>query len=227
MRVMKLPEVFSMMNRLRAGGAMSKSSCSAKRILNGNTQCSRSFIQSLTKQASAAGLVKLVCLARSTGDLLDELYKQPSSINPCSVRTISQALDLLTVLFDQNITELAEPMVPGLMLTAAKQVSSLDLMAPLKKANLVAVSVQELSLALDLLEQNRFHLVLLDHSTPELKGSELCPVVHSYTLNKRAHVILVTSLDDYENQVQSNLAGANDLIARPVRLVELTVKALN
>lgn len=183
-------------------------------------------VQALTKQASGAGLIKLVCLSRVVGDLLGELGNQPSGINPCSLRTIGQAVDLIGVLFDQAVTTLTEPPAPGLMLIAAKQVSSLELMAPLKKANLVSISVQELSAAVDLLEQNRFHLVLLDQETPELKGPELSSMVRSFPANKRTHVIFVTRLDDYEIQVRSDMSGANDLIARPVRLAELAVKAL-
>ena len=183
-------------------------------------------VQSLTKQAAAAGFIRLACLSRSVGDLLGELYNQPSGINPCSLRTIGQALDLAAVLFNQSVAALAEPLAPGLMLIAAKQVSSLELMAPLKKVNLVSVCVQELSQVLDLLEHNRFHLVLMDQETPELKGPELCSMVRSFPANKRAQVIFVSSLDDYETQVRSNLGGANDLIARPVRFVELALKAL-
>jgi DNA-binding response OmpR family regulator len=78
---------------------------------------------------------------------------------------------------------------------------------------------------LKLIEENRFDLIFLDVDMPRLDGLELCKKLRATEFNATTPVVFVTGLKDFETQAQSVLTGATDLIAKPVLLTELALKA--
>jgi len=89
-----------------------------------------------------------------------------------------------------------------------------------------AISLDDPALALKLLEENRFDLILLDVQMPGLNGFELCAQLHDTRANATTPVIFLTALNDFETRTRSTLSGGIDFIGKPVMLVELAVKAL-
>ena len=61
---------------------------------------------------------------------------------------------------------------------------------------------------------------------PGMTGFELCEKIHSRSMNAKTPVVFVTSLTDFETRAQSTKSGGVDLIAKPVLLIEVAVKAL-
>lgn len=76
--------------------------------------------------------------------------------------------------------------------------------------------------ALDLAQREKPHLVLLDLKIPEVDGLETCKKLKADQTTKAIPVIIVTA---YNNELNEALAaGADDFVAKPVHLVELSVR---
>ena len=61
--------------------------------------------------------------------------------------------------------------------------------------------------------------------SPGQGGLELCKKLRATEFKPKTPVVFVTGLKDFETQAQSVLTGATDLIAKPVLLTELALKA--
>jgi len=76
--------------------------------------------------------------------------------------------------------------------------------------------------ALDLAERERPQLILLDLSLPDLDGLETCRKLKADEETKSIPIIIVTA---HNNQLNEALAaGADDFVAKPVHLLELSVR---
>ena len=94
------------------------------------------------------------------------------------------------------------------------------------KAGLRAISLDNSTLALQVLEQNRFDLIFLDIEMPKPDGIEVCERLRKMPLNRKTPVVFVTASFDLESRAQSSLSGGNDFITKPFLVIELAVKAL-
>jgi diguanylate cyclase (GGDEF)-like protein len=75
--------------------------------------------------------------------------------------------------------------------------------------------------ALELLKQNKFHVVITDIMLPAMGGLELTKIIKK---NNGADVIVVTGYsDDYSYEEAINI-GASDFVIKPVRLEELMLR---
>jgi len=59
-----------------------------------------------------------------------------------------------------------------------------------------------------------------------LNGYEVCEKLRATAANAKTPVVFVTALTDFETRAQSALSGATDVIAKPIVLIELAVKAM-
>lgn len=76
--------------------------------------------------------------------------------------------------------------------------------------------------ALDLTKRERPQLILLDLNLPALDGLETCRKLKADEETKSIPIIIVTA---YNNQLNEALAaGADDFIAKPVHLLELSAR---
>jgi DNA-binding response OmpR family regulator len=76
--------------------------------------------------------------------------------------------------------------------------------------------------ALDLAKQEKPQIILLDLKMPEVDGLEICKQLKADEKTKSIPVIIVTA---YNNQLNEALtAGADDFVAKPVHLLELSVR---
>jgi len=99
-------------------------------------------------------------------------------------------------------------------------------MSALSRANLNGHPAESPVVALELLAEKRFDLVLLDIEMPEMTGFELCRHLRMLPAHEKTPVIYVTVHADFEHRSKSILSGGNDLIAKPIFPIELAVKAV-
>lgn len=76
--------------------------------------------------------------------------------------------------------------------------------------------------ALDLAEREKPQLILLDLNLPELDGLETCRKLKTGEETRSIPIIIVTA---HNNQLNEALAaGADDFVAKPLHLVELSIR---
>ena len=76
--------------------------------------------------------------------------------------------------------------------------------------------------ALDLAKEEKPQIILLDLKMPELDGLEICKKLKANERTKTIPIIIVTA---YNNQLNEALAaGADDFVAKPVHLLDLSVR---
>ncbi len=73
--------------------------------------------------------------------------------------------------------------------------------------------------ALEILRQNSFDLVLLDIRMPRMDGIEVLKQMRRH--NIRPRVIMLTALDDLSIAIQSMKLGANDYVTKPYDIEKL------
>jgi len=80
--------------------------------------------------------------------------------------------------------------------------------------------------ALALAANQSYDVIFLDVEMPGMDGFELCSRIHETELNRTTPVVFVTGHSDFKSRAQATLLGAQDLIAKPFLVFEITVKAL-
>jgi len=76
----------------------------------------------------------------------------------------------------------------------------------------------------ELLERTPVALLLLDATMPRLDGAGVIRAVCANERTATLPIILVTAKADLEDRVRGLEAGADDYLAKPVRLVELVAR---
>lgn len=185
------------------------------------------LIQSLATNAGLAGFARIGQLSSAFEAFLKELHEKPRNIGPSPVRTAANAVDALIGLFNEAATVVPEtPLAPLVLVLDDDAISRKTICLALEKAQLRAVSTDDPNLALKLLEDNSFELILSDVEMPEMNGYTFCKKARALSRHKTTPVIFVTSHSDFENRAHSKLSGGTDLIGKPFLLLEVAVKAL-
>ena len=184
-------------------------------------------VHALNGNAALAGLVQIAHMASAFEALLKEIYEKPKNINASSTRTVAAAVDFLGLLFERG-TLPDRQVIPDskILVVDDEAISRRAVVYALEKAKLKSVNVEDPEQALQLLTESSFDLIFLDVDMPGMTGYELCAKLRALPHLKKAPVIFVTSLNDFENRTNSTMAGGNDFIAKPFLFIELTVKAL-
>ncbi len=81
-----------------------------------------------------------------------------------------------------------------------------------------AFSVSE---ALDILERNRFDLILLDMMLPDGEGTNLCKIIRERSV---CPIIFVSCLSDNMTKISALEAGGDDYVVKPVNYEELITR---
>jgi CheY-like chemotaxis protein len=183
--------------------------------------------RSLTGAAGLAGFRRIAQMASALEALLGELHARPADITASTVRTISQAVDMLALLVGHAGGAQAEaPASPMILVVDDESISREMIFSALKRADLRTLSLDNSTLALQVLEQNRFDLIFLDVEMPQPGGLEVCERLRKMPTNRTTPVVFVTANTDFGSRARSSLSGGNDFIAKPFLLLELAVKAL-
>jgi CheY-like chemotaxis protein len=96
----------------------------------------------------------------------------------------------------------------------------------LRNAHVEAKGTDNPELALRLLQERTYDLILLDVEMPGMDGLELCERLRALPAYEKTPVIYVTIHSDFETQAKTLMSGGNDLIAKPIQPAELAVKAV-
>jgi two-component system, cell cycle response regulator len=75
--------------------------------------------------------------------------------------------------------------------------------------------------ALDILEQNKIDLVLLDVMMPDMDGFETCKRIKSNPETSHIPVIIVTALSDVDDKIKGLEAGADEFLTKPINDIPL------
>ena len=184
-------------------------------------------VHAMTGAASLAGLQAIPQLGSLFEALLQEMAMSPIYRNASTLQTTSQALDLLRVLIDKGRSaDATEPPAFNILVVDDEVLSRRAVAAAMKRAKLPCICVRDSSLALQLLEDNPFDLVITDVIMPGMNGFELCAKLRDMPAHKNTPVMFVTRLTDFENRARSVLSGGTDIIAKPIVLIELALKVL-
>lgn len=184
-------------------------------------------IHQLTDTVSAAGFNAMAQMACALDTMAKEMQGNPLRINPSSLRTASQGVEVLAELSERTSRHLDEGIAASLILVVDDEaVARETTCTALERANLRAVSVDDPALALKLAEENRFDLIFMDVQMPRMNGFEVCRKLEETASNSDTPVIIVTSMNDTQTRIRFNVSGAIDFIGKPIWLTELGVKAL-
>ena len=184
-------------------------------------------VHAMTGAASLAGLQAIPQLGTLFEALLQEMAMSPVYRNASTLQTTNQAIDLLRVLIDKGRSaDSTEPPAFNILVVDDEVLSRRAVAAAMKRAKLPCICVRDSSLALQLLEDNPFDLVITDVAMPGMNGFELCTKLRDMPAHKNTPVVFITRLTDFENRARSVLSGGTDLIAKPIVLIELALKVL-
>jgi DNA-binding response OmpR family regulator len=181
----------------------------------------------LSHRVSMLQLQALGRLTTSMEAFVYDLYAMPEQINPSAVRTLSQAIDCLAVLFDEEtLHRLKDPASADVFVVDDEPVARQMISAAMKLVQLKITCADDPDMALSVLGDNQFDLIFLDVNMPQGSGFDLCTQVRQTEDHRRTPIVFLTGMNTFQGRAQGSLSGGNDFIGKPFNLLELGVKAL-
>ena len=183
---------------------------------------------SFAGHAGIAGFQELSQISSALVALLTELREKPKEVTDSSLRTIVDACDFLPDLLERSTEPAAETAGPiQVMVVDDDAFCRRAVRQALARLNAATLSVDDPQVALRLLKENSFSLILLDVEMPGMNGFELCRELRALPANQATPVVFVTTLAGFESRESALSSGGNDLIAKPFLPMELAVKAFS
>ena len=204
---------------------LSKSGSEAERLKQLAELCRK--LHALIGNAGIAGMHLIAQFSDALEALLKELSEKPKNITASTLRTAANAVDFIAVLFEPGSFS-CEPDTASarILVVDDEELSRRAVVCALEKARLPSENVADPQVALKLLSENPYDLVLLDIDMPGMSGLELCSKLRQLPAQKATPVVFVTRLNDFESRANSMMSGGTDLIAKPFLFMELAVKSL-
>lgn len=185
-------------------------------------------IHALTGSAGLVGADVIARISAAYEALLKEMHDKPGNINVSTTRTSTQTLFFISALLEKAATLPSLPSFDPLVLTVDdEEISRRAVTYSIEKAGVGVVACDNGATAIQKARETHFDLIVLDVDMPGMNGYELCTKLRALPNYHDTPVIFVTGLSDFQSRARSTLSGANDLIAKPFVLVELSVKALS
>jgi CheY-like chemotaxis protein len=182
---------------------------------------------SLSGHSSIAGFNRISQISSAFEALLLEIREDPFNMNASTHRTMAHAVDYLVHLMESASEKSASVSLYGVVLAVDDEATSLwAVCSALELAQLRPIAINNPEIALAVLKDNKFDLILLDVEMPGKNGYDTCKELRTFSSNKTTPVVFVTGLSDFSSRAKSSLSGGNDFIAKPFLLSELAVKAL-
>ncbi|HEX4084355.1 MAG TPA: response regulator [Chthoniobacteraceae bacterium] len=176
------------------------------------------------------GMLHIEALGRLTSSLeglIYDLYAMPEQINPSIVRTVSQAIDFLVVLFEEkNVPRLKDPASADVFVVDDEPPARQMIAAAMRLVGLKITCADDSEMALSVLGDNTFDLIFLDVHMPNTNGFELCTQIRQLEDHHKTPIVFITGMNTFQNRAQGSLSGGNDFIGKPFNLLELGIKAL-
>jgi CheY-like chemotaxis protein len=181
----------------------------------------------LSHRAAMLHLMAVSRLTLSLEGLVYDLYAMPEEINPSIVRTVSQAIDFLAVLFEEkNLHELHDPASADVFVVDDEPPARQMISAAMRLVSLKITCADNAEMALSVLGDNQFDLIFLDVNMPHGSGFELCTQIRQLEDHRKTPIVFLTGMNTFQNRAQGSLSGGNDFIGKPFNLLELGLKAL-
>ncbi|MGD0251256.1 MAG: response regulator [Verrucomicrobiota bacterium] len=179
----------------------------------------------LTARAGLAGCAKSALLASAFEALLFEIVFKPANVTASVLQTIAQAVDCLGRLFQNGDNGTAGLSLKAkILIVDDDAVCNFTMVAALKRAHFEPVSVEDPTVAVQMLQATRYDMALLDINMPGMNGFQLCETLRRMPEYKETPVIFITGNGDFQNRAQGILSGGNDLITKPTSPLELVLK---
>jgi len=184
-------------------------------------------VHQLSHRVSMLHLQALGRLTASMEALVYDLYAMPEQINPSVVRTLSQAIDFLALLFEEStLLQLRDPASVDVFVVDDEPIARQMISAAMKLVDLKITCADDPEMALSVLSDNQFDLVFLDVNMPQGSGFDLCTQVRQLEDHRNTPVVFLTGMNTFQGRAQGSLSGGNDFIGKPFNLLELGLKAL-
>jgi DNA-binding response OmpR family regulator len=184
-------------------------------------------IQSLAANANLAGLHAIPQLGAVFEAFLLELCTNPDELNASTIQTTAKTIDFLSLLLQNGpAADPVDPLQAYILCIDDDPISLRASTMAVERANLRPLGVEDPQVALKMLECTPFDMVISDIDMPVMNGFELCSRLRTIPAHKNTPVIFVTALADFDSRALSVISGGNDLIAKPVMLMELAVKVV-
>lgn len=180
------------------------------------------------ERSRVSGFLGLHRLSHAFGCLAQDLYKFPEQVNPSTLRTVGQTIELIgTLLKQKNYAALKDP-AKSLVFAVDDDADNCDaIRMAMECISMRTRCAQEPAVALAEISADNYNLIFLDVALPHMDGFELCQHIRSLPNHARTPVVFLTGLTTIENRVQSSLSGGNDFVGKPFNLHELGVKAIS
>ena len=178
-----------------------------------------------TARAGLAGCAKSALLASAFEALLFEVVFKPANVTASVLQTSAQAVDCLGRLFQNGDTGTAGVNLKAkILIVDDDAVCNYAMVAALKRAHFEPVSVEDPTVAVQMVQATQYDIVLLDINMPGMNGFEVCEALRRIPQYKETPIIFITGFGDFQNRAQGILSGGNDLITKPTSPLELVLK---
>ncbi len=184
-------------------------------------------VHSINSNAAIVGFHQIARFAAAVELLIKEMYEQPRHLTQSTLRTLGQSLDFLGVVFTHAASaSAAMPSGANILAVDDEIISRRAVSYALERVQLKCLSIEDSNLALSMIGENQFDLIILDVDMPGTDGLQLCRHIRQSARNEKTPVVFVTSITSFETRVASVTSGGDDLIAKPFLFIELGLKAL-
>ena len=184
-------------------------------------------VHNFTEQMALIGQRPLFLFGAALEALAHDLVRMPEQVNPSTLRTFGQAIDLFGVLLsDKHRTHAKDPGTAQILVVDDEDGARKIILAAMQLVGLKAVSADLPSAALSAANTLPFDLIFLDVGLPEMNGFDLCDKIRTLALHEKTPIVFLTGMATFQNRVKSSLSGGNDFVGKPFSLAELGVKAL-
>jgi CheY-like chemotaxis protein len=181
----------------------------------------------LSHRASMIELNALSRLTEALDALVYDVYAMPDQINPSIVRSISQALDFVSILFEEeNIGRLKDPDTAEVCVIDDEPAAQQMIAAAMKLVGLKITGAENRDAAMSALSAKSSDLIFLDVNLPQSSGFDICAQIRQIDAHRATPIVFLTGMNTFQNRAQGSISGGNDFIGKPFNLLELGVKAL-
>lgn len=183
-------------------------------------------LSEISSNASLAGFIRPSRLAGITEKVLLDVAMGTIRPNLSLQRTIYQAIETITVLLKIKSDLNTGIFLPSILAVDDDALSRSLIHATVQKVDLNALVVADAQVAIELLEENDFSLILLDIMMPGIRGDDLCRRIRKIHRHILTPVIFITGVNNFVACTKILASGGNDLVCKPFSPFELSLKIM-